>query len=75
MYELLGQCGIKRAREPKAGFLQLLADDRRVRLDLSRVDRRFCWVWKVARCAVLGAVFCLSALSNRERFVGPADGI
>jgi hypothetical protein len=37
MQELLSQSGIEQMREPDAGFLQLLPDDRGVHRDIGRV--------------------------------------
>jgi hypothetical protein len=35
-------------REPDTGFLQLLPDDRAVRIDIGRVDLHLRWVGKLA---------------------------
>ena len=68
---LLAQSGIEHMREPDTCFLQLLPDDRRVRLHIGSVDLHFRRGRKLARGTFVVAVFRLWTFSNREWFVGP----
>jgi hypothetical protein len=68
--ELLSQSGIEQMREPDAGLLQLLSDDRGVHRDIGRVDLHFAR-WMIARRTLSIAVFRLRLLRDGEGFVCP----
>jgi hypothetical protein len=65
---LLAQSGIEHVREPDTCLLQLLADDRRVRLHIGSVDLHLRWGSKLARGTLVDAVFRIRTFSNSEGF-------
>ena len=70
MKELLCQSGIKHAREPDTGFLQLLPHDRGVHRDIGCIDVYFAR-WVIAGRTLSNAVFRSRLFRDSEGLVGP----
>jgi hypothetical protein len=71
---LLAQSGIEHMREPDAGFLQLLPDDRGVRHEIGSIDCHFA-PWMIAGRTISNAVLRSRPFRDGEGLVCPGHRI